>query len=537
MNLSELQTFINNREIDKLKSTLEISKYAYFISDAFNVSLGATGASGLGNTQNTAMHIRDFKQYNPKQHMVCDPVERRDKSIYDVDDKGNQVFKERIPVARIPIPEQKKIVLFAKSFLGVPELSSTPKPGIETDMHTVVQAIHDDNKMEYKFMDIMGYTMSERECAELWYVQDAEPDYWDGTPLEGNKRKVRVKILAPSLGDTLFPVWDAFGDMVAFIRYYETVETDINLVNTTNRTAHMDIYTQDRFYFATKVEGDWAFNLEADPLGNPTSVIGVPNIIGKIPLIYYCQPLTEWHDVEEMIERLEFKISNHADTNDYFDSPVVFAEGNVKGFATKGEAGKLIEGDQGAKVSYLTWDNAPNSMKMEIDHLVKFIHTHTHTPDISFDNIKGLGTFTGIALKMFFMDAHLKAKDKEALFGSGVQRRINFLKDLLVKLDKKFAPAKRLSIKPYFDYFLPKNDTEELDNIIKSVNAGILSIESAVKMNPLVEDAISELALIQKEKLAAVKAAQDAMAAAAKANPAPPTNGKPAASNGFPAVK
>jgi hypothetical protein len=57
-------------------------------------------------------------------------------------------------------------------------------------------------------------------------------------------------------------------------------------------------------------------------------VKSIKNTIGKIPVIYYHQHLTEWHDVQPLIDRLEIIISNLADTNDYSGSPIVVAYGD-----------------------------------------------------------------------------------------------------------------------------------------------------------------------------------------------------------------
>lgn len=501
MNTEELTDIINSGELDKLKSTLEISKYAYFINDSYN---WVNSTPTIPGTQSQFVEIRDFKQYNPKQHDVHNPALRPDKLIND--ENGNLTGK--VKVTRLSIPEQKRIVMMAASFLGSPELSSTPAPGLETDLLSVIQTIFDNNKLDYEFKDIAKKTMSERECAELWYTQEADPDYWEGTPMEGNKFKLRMRIICPSLGDTLYPVYDNFGDMIAFGRYYETIETIANSLTQSNKMCHFDIYTIDRFYFMTKDSNETAWTFNYDPAGDilndngtttPSTVLGVANPIGKIPVIYYRQPATEWHDVQEMIDRMEKKISNHADTNDYYDSPIVKAKGDVSGFSEKGESGKVLQMGQDADVSYLTYDSLPASMKMEMDNLTKFINTYTHTPDISFESVSGLGHFSGIALKMFFMDAHLKAADKEALFGLGVKRRINYLKTAIVSLNNKFKPALKLIVNPEFTYFLPKDTDAEVSSLVKAYQAGIISRESAVKANPLVEDAVIELELIKKE--------------------------------------
>lgn len=504
MTIEDITTIIQSGNLDLLKTSFETNKFTYLVSGLFNKIPG--NDSGGGNYQ-----LTDYKQYEPMGHDVMDLVKRPDKIIKS--DEGNERNGATVKVSRIPVPEQKKIVLLASAFLGVPCLSSTPKPGIETDMLTTLSYIWEDNKLDYKFKEISKRTMSERESAELWFTEPTEPDYWDNTPLAGIKFKLRMRILSPVLGDTLYPVFDSYSDMVAFGRYYEIVEQDAVNIGSTQKTAHFDIYTKDRFYFASRSQAGWIFNY--DPLvitsddGTETKVIGIKNLLGKIPVIYYNQPNTEWADVEQMIERLEKKFSNHADTNDYFDSPIVKAKGQVTGFSDKGESGKVLQMSTDADVSYLTWDSLPASNQLEFENLIKSINSYTHTPNISFDNVKGLGTFTGIALKMFFMDAHLKASDKEEIYGEAVQRRINYLKSAIAYFKDSFKAALRLSIKPEFEYFLPKNETEDLTNIIAAVNAGILSVESAIKQNPLVEDAVNEIALIKKEADAKVVPAAD----------------------------
>ena len=516
MNTTDLITAIQAGEIDKLKSVLEVSKYAYFITDAFsNTQLGIP-------FNKDAFHVKDFKEYNPRQHEVHNESTRKDKIITDEQNQITDIVK----VARLSIPEQKKIVLMASAFLGSPELVATPKEGIETDLLEIINTISEDNKLNYKFMEITKKTMSERECAELWYTQAAEQDYWDGTALEGNKFKLRMRILSPSLGDTLYPIWDEFGDMIAFSRYYETITESIDGVLTSslgNKILHFDIYTADRFYFMTKdsAEADWVSS--TDPNSN---TVGIANPIGKIPVVYYSQPTTEWHDVQGLIDRLEKKLSNLADTNDYFDSPIMIASGAIKGFADKGEQGKLLELENGADLKYLTWDNAPEAMKLEIETLVSNIGLYTHTPNISLDNIKTMGKLTNLGLKLLFMDAHLKAMDKEELFGQGVQRRNNFIKATVIAFDQKFKAAKRLKITPEFNYWIPKDDDGDIATLIAAYQAGIISLETAVKRNPLIEDAIEEMALIKAETDAKdAKAAQIAIDnAALNAKNTPPTS-------------
>lgn len=437
------------------------------------------------------------KEYEPRLHKIIhDKAYRKDKLIKD--ENGNTTGQ--VLVARIPLAIQKKIVLFAAAFLGVPRIDCNPDEQVETDFLAVINEIWECNKMQYRFPELCRIVMRETQAAELWYLEDEEnSDEYMGVNF-ASKQEIKMKVLANSLGDLLYPVFNEYHKLIAFAREYRTKEysdTEKVVVNVT----HFDLYSDDEIYYSKKEEtgSAWLFYNGQTYVSDFQSV---PNKFGKIPIIYYEQPFVEWQDVQTLIERLETKISNHADTNDYFDSPIAVVNGKIISFTEKGDAGKLVETNEGGDLKYVTWDNAPASMKLEMDNLNYWIHSLTHTPDISFESIKGLGKLSGIALRFLFMDAHLKASEKEAIFGMGVQRRINLLKSVIAVLDPTYTKAVGLKMKPKFSYFEPEDVNALVTTLGQAYESGLLSQETAVGINPLVTDPETELANIQKEKAA-----------------------------------
>lgn len=464
MTLDELKILIQQKTTDDLISVLDTHRVIKSVEDA-------------------------IKQFDPKQHIVFDKAKRKDKFIKNAEGQ----ITETVPVSRIPLAIQKKIVLTAVAFIGTPTLTATPGADQKAkDFIAIQRKIWFDNKIDYRFRTIAKKTKSEKQAAELWYTVNPESGYWKGHPIRTDaKYKFRMKVLAKSLGDDLYPVFDEFGDMIAFGRAYETMDKDGKNVK------YFDLYTAERFYFNRQENGQWASLNESGTEYVPGYQGGLASVFGKIPVIYYSQPLTEWADVQELVERLETIISNHADTNDYFGSPIVVASGKVEGFATKGETGKLLQAENGATVEYLTYDFLPESVKLEMDNLKMYIHSLTSTPDISFENLKNLGYFSTVALKTMFIDAHLKAYDSEEIFGEGVQRRINYLKTAIAKIDTSFAPVLPLEIKPIFEYFLPTNVQEIIQTLVSAVSGGIMTADTAVQQNPLVSDADAEIVALK----------------------------------------
>jgi SPP1 family phage portal protein len=420
-----------------------------------------------------------LKELDPETHQIFDANKRKNKVVKDNEGNDTTVY-----VTRIAIALQKLIVSRAASFLcGNPIiLDGIPQGLPEENLRNAVYKTWLDNKLDFKSKRLAKLMMSETACAELWYVQETDKEYWAGTNVSATS-KLRVKILAQSLGDNLYPVFDDFGDMIAFGRGYKTKNAAGKEVE------NFDLYTADKTVLSTN-DGGWLSDTQ-------------PNPSGKIPVIYYSQPQPEWADVQTMIERLETVISNNADTNDYFGSPMVVVDGEIVGFAQKGETGKVLETKNGAKVSYLTWDQAPEAVKNEIDNLLRFIYTLTDTPDISFEQMKSIGgnAPSGFALKMLFLGAHLKASEKEEIFGEGVQRRINYLKAALAKIAPPLAKGMTVNLSPKFEYYLPKNDAEKIDILNSAVSGGILSTETAIVQNPLIEDADAEKERIKGKEL------------------------------------
>lgn len=452
MEITEIQELIKANDFDKLQQKI---------------------ISGL------SINYADYaKQYKPAEHAIHD-LGKRPKKVIEKGD-GNVTS---LDVARLSIPMQKMIVRLAAAFLcGNPiQLSANPKDGVkaEEDLLSLLTKVWEDNKLDYESKNLAKLMMSETECAELWYSEPADKDYWNDTVNAGKTVRFRMKILSASKGDTLAPVFNSFGDMIAFGRGYKIKLTD-------KTEEHFDLYTAEKIYLGIKTTGTWEIKPE-------------DNLVQEIPIIYYKQDQVEWADVQYLIERYETVMSNHADTNDYFGSPLLLVNGEIEGFAEKGESGKVLKATDGATATFLSWTQSPESVKLEQQNLRSLIFDQTGTPDITKDNESLSGVQSGIALKMRFLPAHLKAAEKEEIFGKGIQRRINYLKNALGKINSNLLPALPMPIKPKFEYYLPKNDVEKIDMLTTAKQGGILSTKTAVIQNPLVSDPETEFEAIQEE--------------------------------------
>ncbi len=441
-----------------------------------------------------------ISQFKVKDHDVLDDNKRKDKIITkdtgEKDANDNPItIRTTVKVARIGMPFQKLIVNRRVGFMlsdpvkteaiYINEESEKEKALVE-----MIDRIQNDNKMDYKNKEIARRMMSEMECAEIWYfVENKE---------QKPRFTLKVKILSPELGDNLYPLFDNTGDMIAFARGYKLLEDNKEI-------DHFDVYTADFEYKYVSKENNWILDTEVQSIttDGPKAINPIPNAVKKIMVIYHSQKAPEWDDVQTMIDRQEEEVSNHADMNDYFGSPILAVAGEIMGFAQKGEQGKILQLASEAKANYLALNTPPESIKMELENLEKFIYAMSQTPNISFEQMMKIGgQISGIALKLMFLDAHLAVKTKEETFGIGLQRRLNLIKACIgMVIDATLSEvAKTVQVKPVMTPYLPENETEMIENLSVSKTGGIISTETAIELNPLVADSDVEMERIKNDK-------------------------------------
>lgn len=423
-----------------------------------------------------------FKEYYTTEHKVLDTAYRKDRVVdkETQSDDGRTVKSQSIEeVNRIPLAYQRLIVSRSVAFAsgGGLELKSDDEDSEVTKRALkAIKSTFKGNKIESKNADIARRLMSETECCEIWYSKV--------DPIT-NKIEMRCNIYSPSTGSDLIPIWDENGTMISFARGFKVTDEV-----TKRNIRHLHLYTATELRKFIEGDNGWE-QVELTPLK-----------YDKIPVVYYWQYQTAWADVQWIIERLEDLLSNLGDINDYNGSPILLMIGQIVGQATKGQSGKALQLEgQGADVRYVTWDAAPESMKLEIETLERLLYTLTQTPNISFDQMQGLGGLSGVAFDRVMIDAHLKAKDFQmGAYGEGIQRRINFLLYALASIDSSLTAAKDMDITPVFSLFSVDNTEEKIATAMQANgNKPVMTHEQSVKYAGTSDDAAATVAQIVAE--------------------------------------
>lgn len=444
------------------------------------------------------------KQLEPTKHLVYDHSVRPDKLVktdeavdmnsipqenrlLDLGQKNRTANVRPEPVSRIAVSLQELIVKRAVSFLfGNPvTLLAEAESDKENEVLKSVKSILYDVKSTTLNRKIARTIFSATEAAELWYVVPSPNNRYGFD----SKYKLRVAVFDPLKGDKLFPYFDDTGDLIAFSREYSAKDTEQKTHN------FFETYTAEYIY-------RW------ETTDNKVQLIeGYPkkNAIGKIPVIYGRQNKTEWADVQGLIERYEKLLSNFADCNDYHASPKIIVKGRIKSWAKKGETGGVIEMEDDGDAHYMSWEQAPEAVKLEEQTLFKLIHSLTQTPDISFDTVKGIGNITGIALELMFMDAHLKVQDKKEQFVEFLQRRYSIIQSYLKVMNKRDADFVKacdtLGIEPDITPYIIKDEAGRINALMQSNgNQPIASQRTTIEQYGKVDDVDAEIERIREEQ-------------------------------------
>ena len=308
--------------------------------------------------------------------------------------------------------------------------------------------------------------------------------------------ELKVKTLSvPRNENTLsefYPHFDDNDDMDAFIHRYQ-VNSNGMIRNSCT------IWTADKIITAIDEMGGWVIK-------------EVPNLFGKIPVVYADVFQPEWDEVALLMDAREMRISRMVDTNDYYGDPMLKTF-DVADLPTKDTVGKelsftskvhpetqqLYHGD----AEYLTWNGSQPSVDKELEETKCELFSGTSTPDLSFDNLKGIGNLSGVARKFMLMDATIKASENMETFGPVVQRCVSVVLAGICNITNiKYRPQLVNNlIDVEFGSILPEDLAETLQTLsIANGGKPINAQRTVTAHSPLTEDLDEEMKLMEEEE-------------------------------------
>lgn len=132
-------------------------------------------------------------------------------------------------------------------------------------------------------------------------------------------------------------------------------------------------------------------------------------------------------------------------------------------------------------------------------------------PNLSMENIKGLGAMTGEARKSLLADAHLKVGEESHDIVWFLDREFSVIKSILASINPAWKSiVSRVTCDHIITPFTQNDQTAQTDRLSKRVDSRLLSRRSAIQQFDDVADVDEELNRI-KEEMAADMEAQRAV--------------------------
>jgi hypothetical protein len=390
--------------------------------------------------------LKAFREYRPEYHRI---MSRPDKKRKGRDD----YIVQKLPRAR-----QRNINLIAQFFL----LNNPIKWTCENTDEASIEAFNAFTEFlkEIRFDVYMRHSKltagAETECAKLYHIYRDE---------ETGESRVKIVMLAHSDNYTIRPLFDRYGNLLAFGYGYRLKKGD-------EVVEHFDIQTPKKIYRCRKEKIGW-------------SVRDVPNVTGKINVIYYRQE-KEWEGAQWRIERDEMLDSRNADVNEYYGDPIAKASADVLESMTDPESvGKMIrlQGKE-SLFEYVPLPGDSPTKEAEKSVLTDSILMDTLTPNFHWKDMAGLGTLSGEALRRALVLGYIKRNLNIDTYKELVDREKNLILAIMTKVTHIELRNSLKNLKIDFEFSEPFDEDarSRWASVGHAYTDGIISLETAVRM-------------------------------------------------------
>ncbi len=425
------------------------------------------------------------KEYDPTRHEIMrDQVTRKDKIRKDGVEKA----------ARVTYGQQK---MFARRMtqmafaIPVKREYDIPDDAESKEIATAIEKIYQRSRIDAVNVNRMHAYFAACEICTIWYAVKAENEDY-GFKSDFKLRSMSYSPMHKKFSRieqaNLYPLFDN-GDMVAMSFEYTKKEGNRDV-------DYFEMYTANKRYLWKRDNSGWQ-----DALTKPDDIV-----ILKIPGSYLWRPMPIWEDTTNNTKEIEYSLSRQSDILKRNSAPLLIVEGefDANNKSVADEAREVYRVKQGGSVNYATWQQQIEAMKFYTSELKRNTEEELQLPNLSLENVKGLGAMSGEARKTLLTDAHLKVGYESGEIIEFLDRECNVIKAFLEVMNTKWkGKTSKVGVEHLITPFIQNDEMNDIEKIMR-VTGGepIASQKSGIKMLGWVpEDKIDEeLEQIQKEQ-------------------------------------
>lgn len=408
-----------------------------------------------------------LEMYEPSHHKVLtDTLSLKDK------ENGEKS-------ARISIGLEKLLANRVNQFtFAIPVKRKYNTPSNETQS-SIINAI--ERIYEIAHIDSMNFKRglayySACEFFTIWYTVKRDNTLY-GFPC---KYKLRCKTFSPMDGVRLYPLIDEYDDMVGMSFEYDKVVSDTSTITI------FETFTANRHYVWRKDSQGMAWEeTTAIVLDDGSIESGEEIIINKIPGVYLWRPFPVYAGLRNIRHELEYGLSRQCNVVAYNAAPIVKVKGGIVGKEKKGESSRVWRVESDGDISYVSWNQSQEAVINQTNTLLKLYWMLSQMPDISFDNMKGLGNIGYDARQTMLTDARLKINEESGAWKECFEREFNVIKAFLKQMNNAWSSEiDNISCEHIITPYVPQDESNDI-NIRMKANGGMpveSQLESIVKL-------------------------------------------------------
>ena len=329
------------------------------------------------------------------------------------------------------------------------------------------------------------------EVFTMWYAVKKQNTIYGFN----SERKLKCKTYSPMDGVKLYPLLDELDDMIAMsFEYTKTVGKE--------SVTYFETYTSEKHYIWKKSDGGTGWEeITLRTSEDGEEINGDEIELMKIPGVYGWIPQPVYHGLANIRKEIEYTLSRNSNVIAYNAAPILKVIGGIKGQEDKGESRRILRVENGGDVGYVAWQQAIEALKYHVDTMLKLYWMQSQMPDISFENMKGLGNIGYDARQTMLTDAHLRIGEMSGLWIEYFEREYNVIKEFVKMINPVWEKViDEISVEHVISPFIQNDEMAEINKRMKA-NGG-KAIESqleSIQRYGYSDDARATLKQIQDE--------------------------------------
>ena len=242
----------------------------------------------------------------------------------------------------------------------------------------------------------------------------------------------------------------------------------------------------------------------------------------QCPVVYFRVDDVPWGPGQTIIEHIEDLSSDLSENNKYYAYQILFLTGGVMNLPPAGKMGKVIASKSpDGKAEILKPADASNTFSIDLENSKDMLWETTGTVVVDPKELKA-GENTGAFIKNLYWRELQWSANMIAYLRPSLKELVDIFKDYVRKIESFNTDKIKMSF--ILEPFIPKNTTEEVNNICNAVNSGITSIATGSVELPLNNPREVDLLKKEREEEAELEVKKTNTGTKKQTEPQPPDN-------------